>query len=192
MPGPIAFSNLERVTAYDQQAVRAFETETSDYLLKPVQPAHLQKTVNKLQATLARDVPAEPHSCLEQLRRVLAAASRTEKAPGPITPLSRIQVSRGHSIRLVALHEVIYFEAANKYVRVLTAMQEYLIRTPLKDLLPQLDASNFWQIHRGTVVNASAIEAVHRDASGKLLLQLRLRPEKLTVSRLYSAQFRAM
>ena len=88
--------------------------------------------------------------------------------------------------------EVVYFEAADKYVRVLTADHEYLIRTPLKDLLPQLDTQNFWQIHRGTVVQAGAIEAVSRDEAGKLTLSLRGRMEKLSVSRMYSQQFRAM
>ncbi|MDO8371641.1 MAG: LytTR family DNA-binding domain-containing protein, partial [Polaromonas sp.] len=83
-------------------------------------------------------------------------------------------------------------EAADKYVRVLTADHEYLIRTPLKDLLPQLDTQNFWQIHRGTVVQAAAIEAVSRDETGKLSLSLRGRMEKLSVSRMYSQQFRAM
>ena len=87
---------------------------------------------------------------------------------------------------------MVYFEAADKYVHVLTADHEYLIRTPLKDLLPQLDTQNFWQIHRGTVVQAAAIEAVSRDETGKLSLSLRGRMEKLSFSRMYSQQFRAM
>jgi len=88
--------------------------------------------------------------------------------------------------------EVIYFEAADKYVRVLTAEHEYLIRTSLKELLPQLDAQTFWQVHRGTVVRASAIDAVTRDEAGKLWLQLRDHPDKLAVSRLYAHLFKAM
>mgnify|MGYP000726963316 CR=1 FL=1 len=77
-------------------------------------------------------------------------------------------------------------------LRVLTARGEYLIRTPLKELLPQLDATLFWQIHRGTVVRASAIDVVTRDEAGKLWLRLRGRPEKLSVSRLYAHLFKAM
>jgi len=82
--------------------------------------------------------------------------------------------------------------AADKYVRVLTADHEYLIRTPLKELLPQLDAQAFWQVHRGTVVRAAAIDSVTRDEAGKLHLALKGRAEKLAVSRLYAHLFRAM
>ena len=93
---------------------------------------------------------------------------------------------------MVPVSEVIYFEAADKYVRVLTAEHEYLIRTSLKELLPQLDARTFWQVHRGTVVRATAIDAVTRDEAGKLWLQLRGHPDKLAVSRLYAHRFKAM
>jgi DNA-binding LytR/AlgR family response regulator len=103
-----------------------------------------------------------------------------------------IQVSVGNSIRMVPVEEVLYFEAADKYVRVLTEGHEYLIRTPLKELTPQLDAGRFWQVHRGTVVRADAIDSVTRDEAGKLHLQLRGRSEKLAVSRLYTHLFKAM
>ena len=133
---------------------------------------------------------------MDQSRRLLAATQQ-HHGTGPFaktqdTPLNLIQVSVGSGIRMVPVAEVIYFEAADKYLRVLTARHEYLMRTPLKDLLPQLDQQSFWQIHRGTVVQASAVEAVQRDEAGKLSLTLRGRPEKLAVSRLYSHLFRAM
>jgi DNA-binding LytR/AlgR family response regulator len=113
-------------------------------------------------------------------------------AGAPATPLTVIQASVGTAIRMVPVAEVLYFEAADKYVRVVTADHEYLIRTPLKDLLPQLDSSTFWQIHRGTLVRAACIDAVHRDEAGKLHLALRGRTEKLPVSRLYAHLFKAM
>jgi len=106
--------------------------------------------------------------------------------------LKLIQVSVGSSIRMVPAAEVVYFEAADKYLRVLTAGHEYLIRTPLKELLPRLDAGQFWQVHRGTVVRADAIDSVTRDEAGKLHLALRGRPEKLAVSRLYAHLFKAL
>ena len=193
------FPALVFVTAYDQYALQAFDAQAIDYLLKPVQPERLEKTVTKLkQALLAREQAAPASEAypspsldqaLQQLRLLLAASAAP--AAGAV-PLKLIQVSVGASIRMVALDEVIYFEAADKYIRVLTASHEYLIRTPLKELLPQLDRQCFWQIHRGTVVQASAIEAVQRDEAGKLSLSLRGRPEKLSVSRLYSPQFRAL
>ena len=98
----------------------------------------------------------------------------------------------GSTIRMVPVGDVIYFEAADKYIRVLTTGHEYLIRLPLKELLRQLDMQSFWQIHRGTIVQAAAIDAVHRDESGKLSLSLRGRAERLLVSRLYAQQFRAL
>jgi len=75
---------------------------------------------------------------------------------------------------------------------VICADSEVLIRTPLKELLPQLDPQLFWQVHRGTVVRATAVESVLRDEAGKLHLALRGRKEKLAVSRLYAHLFKAM
>jgi DNA-binding LytR/AlgR family response regulator len=113
-------------------------------------------------------------------------------APPATEPLKLLQVSVGTSIRMVPVGEVVYFEAADKYVRILTADHEYLIRTPLRELLPRLDAAQFWQVHRGTVVRADAVESVTRDDAGKLHLRLRGRQERLPVSRLYAHLFKAM
>lgn len=95
---------------------------------------------------------------------------------------------------MVSLGDVLKFEAADKYVRVLTASAEYLIRSPLKELADQLYPQEFWQVHRSTLVraNANAIATVVRDESGKLHLNLRGRLEPLAVSRLYAHLFRAM
>ncbi len=126
---------------------------------------------------------------MSQLRHLLGAVNPPAPAQGQLRVL---QVSVGAGIRMVQVDEVLYFEAADKYVRVMTAAHEYLIRTPLKELLPQLDAARFWQVHRGTVVRADAIDTVSRDQTGKLQLSVRGRPEKLPVSRLYAHLFRAM
>ena len=198
--GGSPFPALVFVTAYDQYAVQAFEAQAMDYLLKPVQTGRLQKTVLKLQPALAgRDRPQQPGApgtnfeagldhTLAQLRQLLAQPPGTPAG----ARLRVIQVSVGNSIRMVPLEEVVYFEAADKYVRVLTPDHEYLIRTPLRELLPQLDSQQFWQVHRATVVRAQAIEAVTRDEAGKSWLQLRGRAEKLAVSRLYAPLFKAM
>ena len=199
-PG-LPFPALVFVTAYDHYAVQAFDAQAIDYLLKPIQPLRLKKTVSKVQLALSsharaaisseatlpgESVPLE--ATLSQLRQLLSSA----RGPGALAPLQLIQASVGAAIHLVPIEDVDYFEAADKYVRVLTAEREYLIRTPLKDLLPQLDASRFWQIHRSTVVNALRIGKVTRDEAGKLWLQLRGRQEKLNVSRLYAGLFKAM
>ena len=193
--GPAAkpFPALVFVTAYDQYAVQAFEAQAVDYLLKPVQSARLAKTVSKLQLALsapaqaAINLEAKVEATLGQLRALVGAPNATA-AP----TLTVLQVSVGNTIRMVPLDEVLYFEAADKYVRVLTASHEYLIRTPIKDLLPQLDTATFWQVHRGTVVRADSIDSVTRDEAGKLSVALRGRAERLPVSRLYAHLFKAM
>ena len=206
--GAKPFPALVFATAYDQYALQAFDAQAVDYLLKPVQTSRLAKTVAKVQAALAqRGVAsaslAQMERTLSQLRGLLGADAGTPlataaaaRADSTVPTLQLLQASitsaSGNSIRMVPVTEVVYFEAADKYLRVLTAKQEYLIRTPLKDLLPQLDGRSFWQIHRGTVVRASEIESVLRDESGKLNLTLRGRPEKLAVSRLYAHLFKAM
>ena len=206
------FPALVFVTAYDQYAVQAFEAQAVDYLLKPVQPARLQKSVEKLRAALAQRAQAAidneasgaagiggMEQTTAQLRQLMAALQQA--APGAAggaatPPLRQLQVSpagsSGSVIRMLPLAEVLFLQAADKYVRVVTAAGEHLLRTPLKELLPQLDAAEFWQIHRSTVVRADAIEQIERDEAGKLHLSLRGSAERLAVSRLYAHLFKAM
>jgi DNA-binding LytR/AlgR family response regulator len=194
-PDGTPFPALVFVTAYDQYAVQAFEAQAMDYLLKPVQAARLQKTVQKLQLALTNQAsPAiNMEATLAQLRHLLGAPGL---APPPsvsgAAPLAIIQASSGHQIHMVPVADVLYFEAADKYVRVLTAAREYLIRTPLKELIGQLDPQEFWQVHRSILVRATTITTVTRDEAGKLHLELSGRAEKLPVSRLYAHLFKAM
>lgn len=181
------------VTAYDQYAVQAFEAQAVDYLLKPVQPERLRKTVDRLRQALAqRGTAWAQEQTLAQLRQLAQAPGLGLAQAAAAQPLTVIQASSGHQIHMVALAEVLYFEAADKYLRVLTARQEYLIRTPLKELAAQLDPTVFWQVHRGTLVRATAIASAERDEAGRLYLHLRDRPERLAVSRLYAPLFKAM
>ena len=186
-PEGVPFPALVFVTAYDEYAVQAFEAQAVDYLLKPVQAARLQKTVQKLRLALASQAPAAINleATMAQLRHLLAA-------PQAATRLTLIQAASGSQIHMVPVADVLYFEAADKYVRVLTAEHEYLIRTPLKELAAQLDPQVFWQVHRGLLVRADAIASAARDESGRLHLRLRGRPEQLAVSRLYAHLFKGM
>jgi DNA-binding LytR/AlgR family response regulator len=93
---------------------------------------------------------------------------------------------------MVPVDEVVYFEAADKYVRVITASKEHLIRMSLRELLPQLDPQRFWQIHRGTVVQARCVQSARREESGKVTLTLKGRAEKIIASRLYAHLFKGM
>jgi len=127
---------------------------------------------------------------MDQLRALLAAA-----APGtaPRPPLlDVVQAQIGNLVHMVPVSEVIYFEAADKYVRVVTAEREHLIRTSLRELLPQLDPQRFWQVHRGTVVQARCISTARREESGKVTLTLAGHADKLVASRLYAHLFRGM
>ena len=103
-----------------------------------------------------------------------------------------IQASAGNTITMVPVDEVLYFEAADKYVRVITATHEHLIRTSLRELQPQLDAQRFWQIHRGVIVNINAIKSVRRALAGHLDLRLKQRPETLRVSAANAHLFKHM
>lgn len=195
-----AFPALVFVTAYEQYAVQAFEAHAIDYLLKPLQTERLHKTVTRLQAMFAQahasapleaaapDAPAMAQA-VDQLRRLLAGVVA---AATPQEPLTVLQASVGNVVHMVALDDVQLLEAADKYVRVLTADHEYLIRTPLRELLPRLDPQQFWQVHRSHVVRARAVDTVTRDDAGKLWLALRDRPERIAVSRLYAHRFKAM
>ncbi|WP_295642643.1 LytTR family DNA-binding domain-containing protein [uncultured Methylibium sp.] len=176
------------VTAYDQHALEAFERSAVDYVLKPVQAARLAQTCDRLRAALKlRAGGVLPDAAIEQLRGLL------DRAAAPAAPPLRvIQAGVGSTLHFVPVGEVLYFEAADKYVRVVTAEREHLVRSSLRDLLPQLDAGVFWQIHRGTVVRADTIVSVTRDEAGKQHLLLRGRSERLAVSRLYAHRFKAM
>ena len=109
-----------------------------------------------------------------------------------IEPLRAIRAGTGDTVRLIRLADVIYLQAADKYVTVVTAQSEQLIREPLRELIPRLDARQFTQVHRSTVVNLDFVEAARRDEGGKLWLSLRGRSERVLVSRIYTHLFRAM
>lgn len=180
------------VTAYDAYALAAFEHAAVDYVLKPVQADRLAETCGRLLRQLGwRDAP--PQDAPSPLQNSdMAAAARAQLAQEE--PLHFLQVAVGAGLRMVPVDDVLCFEAADKYVRVLTAdtaSSEMLIRTPLRELLPRLDAQRFWQIHRSAVVNVAAIEQVVRH-NGRLRVHLRGRPETLEVSRMYAHRFKPM
>ena len=174
-------------------------------MLKPVQPERLRKTVARLQQALAaqrarRRPPADAalEQTLAQWRQLLAGGRQPAPRPSSAAPPPRSSSSpparpAAATVRMVPIDEVLYFEAADKYVRVLTATQEYLIRTPLKQLLPQLDADAFWQVHRAVVVRSER-DRVGAPRRGRQAAPAAARPapRRSPVSRLYAHLFRAM
>ncbi len=188
-PADTPFPLIVFVTAYDQYALQAFEAQAVDFVVKPVQRERLAACVARLQARLGeRAPPGEAlQRSVDQLRSLLGNTGV------PALPrLKVLQAQVGALVHLVPVEQVLYFEAADKYVRVVTAEREHLIRLSLKELLPQLDPQQFWQVHRGTIVRADAIASALREESGKVILKLRGHADELTASRLYAHLFRGM
>jgi DNA-binding LytR/AlgR family response regulator len=195
-PADAPLPALVFVTAYEEYALRAFEHAAVDYVLKPVDAARLARTCTRLRTALqgrgsAALAPPALAAVLGELKGLLAASDAGTPAQG-LQRLTVLQASVGATIHLVPVAEVLYFEAADKYIRVITAAREYLIRVPLRQLMQQLDPQQFWQVHRSLLVRADAIATAVRDETGKVELTLRGHPERLVASRLYAHRFKPM
>jgi DNA-binding LytR/AlgR family response regulator len=168
------------VTAYDEYAVTAFEQGAIDYILKPVTPERMGKVVERLRRRI-ESPPLDLTTILRQLAERDASG-----------PLRWIKASLGASMSLIAVDDVCYFQAEDKYTKVVTADGEALIKKTIKELFEELDSEYFWQIHRATIVNLRAIAKVERDYRDQPLILLKNRPESLTVSRSFAHLFKAM
>jgi DNA-binding LytR/AlgR family response regulator len=173
------------VTAYDQYAVEAFDRDAVDYLLKPVDEERLGKCVQRLKRKL--EGAESPPALQELLARVAHALPGA--APGR---LRWIRALKGEGVQQIAVDDVLYFQASDKYTCVVTREGESLIRMPLADLAAQLDAEVFWQVHRSTVVNMHEVASTRRDLGGRLFVRLRDGRTELPVSRAYAHLFRQM
>ncbi|MES3025947.1 MAG: LytTR family DNA-binding domain-containing protein [Pseudomonadota bacterium] len=174
------------VTAYDQYALDAFEQGAMDYLLKPVMADRLRTTCERLRERLDKK-PDDIGDHLAQLTKVLqdGGAKKPEY-------LRWIQAQVGANLRMISTREVLFFQSDDKYTRVQTLQTELLIRKTLKELADELDPSEFWRIHRSTLVRVDAIAEVTRDERGRQMLRLRNHPELLEVSRNHSNLFQQM
>ncbi|MFS8975409.1 LytTR family DNA-binding domain-containing protein [Cupriavidus necator] len=193
------------VTAYDQFALEAFEQAAVDYVLKPVQRERLEATVSRLKARLQTDADAadaadddesgDAMQDTDRLGQLLARLESLEHAT-PGAPqrqyLRFIKALVGQEVRIIPVDEVIYLEATDKYVNVVSSNGEALIRTSLRELTQQLDPERFWQVHRGTVVNITCVASAVNQSLGRLSLRLRDRPELLPVARQYAHLFKQM
>ena len=178
------------ITAYDQYAVEAFEQGVVDYVLKPAERERLQVTVNRIRNRLAdrRADEGPDASGMQGLLQKLAE----KMSPGSVPRMKWVQATVGTSIQMIPVEDVLFFISDEKYTRVQTASIEALIRKPIKELVAELDADMFWQIHRSTLVNTKAIAGVTRDLRGRQLVAVRGHPEKLEVSRSYAGLFKGM
>ncbi len=184
------------ITAFDEYAVAAFERAAVDYVLKPIRPERLAITCLRLQTQLAARRGASPGPIDDDEATIGKMLSLRMPTVAQQEPLRVLQAAVGNSVYVIPVEDVLYFEAADKYVRIISldmkaGSPEMLIRTPLRELMPRLDQSLFWQIHRSHVVNVRAIERVSRQQQ-RLRVHLRGRHEILDVSRMYAHLFKAM
>ena len=178
------------VTAFDQYAVQAFEHGALDYLVKPVEMPRLEAAVARLREQLRLRAAGGGFDTLALVEQ-LSARLRRDATPAP---LAWLRASVGNAVRLIPVEAVDYLRSDEKYTRIAWQDQgkaaEALVRTPLKELLPQLDATHFAQVHRAVVVNLRAVDHVSRGDNETATVHLRHRPETLPVSRSYAHLFK--
>lgn len=198
-------AHLVFVTAYDHYAVQAFAHGVLDYLVKPVEPSRLAETVARLKERLAqaREMPLDTDSLLRQLAQRLALAG-APAMPAPVsaeprvpTHLQWLRASIGPILRLISVDDIDYLRSDAKYTRIAWRdddgqLAEALIRTPLKELVEQLDPAQFAQVHRAVVVRLRAISHVSRGDSDSADIHLKGRREVLPVSRSFMHLFKQM
>jgi DNA-binding LytR/AlgR family response regulator len=175
------------ITAYDRYAVNAFESGAVDYILKPVTAERLQLTVIRLKVRIAAS-GRPPLHIADIVRKVITEFPREQKKQF----LQWIRVPYKDDIRLVAVDDICFFRAEERYTAVITEKGESLIRKPIRELVDELDPDKFWQIHRATIVNVGRIEKISRSLTGRGLVKLKNHPEILTISRSYLHKFKQM
>lgn len=159
-------------TAYDEFALKAFETNAIDYLLKPVEPERLQRALEKLQ----RLTHHEQSQLQAQLQKLLFEI----KKPA----LQRLQVRTGDRIRLLDYNEIYFFRAEDKYVEVHTAHESFLLDQSLNQLEAELPSEQFVRIHRAALVNMNHVREIVRGLGGNYRVRMRDRKAtELPVSR---------
>jgi DNA-binding LytR/AlgR family response regulator len=177
------------VTAYDEFAVQAFDHEAIDYVLKPVKAERLARAIERVRRSLAPAATSEPDARLASVLRTLLPAGF---AAAPNEPLRYVRASHGELTQQIAVADVLFFRADDKYTCVQTAEGEHLIRTPIAELLSQLELAQFWQIHRSTIVNLQHVAGTRRDELSRLFVRVRGYDGELAVSRAYVHLFKAM
>ncbi|MDC5805018.1 LytTR family DNA-binding domain-containing protein [Vibrio europaeus] len=174
------------ITAYDEYALQAFEANAIDYLLKPLSEQRLEQCVVKIKQRIESVTTPTP----PDMAALLAQIQQLSHQSAP-SYLNWVRASKGEDIHLISISDVLYFKAEDKYVSVFTQEEgktvEYLLRNSLKELIQQLDPDNFWQIHRSTIVNVSAVEKVQKVITGKMVVVIG--DAKLPVSRAMQSQF---
>ena len=167
------------ITAYDAYAVQAFEEGALDYVLKPISPERMKLTVQRLQERM-REPPADLSHLADLLKTIAKPEAQHQMVDGPMPS----------ELRVVAVAEILYLQADNKYTTIATRSSSFLLNSSLKEMQSKLDPAVFWQIHRGTAVNISAIDTIYRSFRGALEIKLKDRSELLPVSAAHAHRFK--
>jgi DNA-binding LytR/AlgR family response regulator len=182
------------VTAFSEHAISAFDAGAIDYVLKPVEDERLARTVERLQLRLDVPAPVATSAPPDALADTLGRLLRDRRLVSPTPRLTVLQASVGREVKLIRLSDVLYFESDARYTRVVWQEQnqtgDALLRMPLKELLPQLEMEDFWQVHRSAIVRAACIASAVRTGEGLMHLTLRGHADTLSVSRHFQARFR--
>jgi DNA-binding LytR/AlgR family response regulator len=172
------------ITAFEEYALQAFDEGAVDYLLKPVSRDRLSRAIERARARLASGSNVDITALIDIVQSRLGRAGKQG--------IKWITASVGSAVKMFSIDEVLFFQAQDKYTRVVTADSEGHIRTPLKELLAALDSETFWQVHRSVIVRVGAIRTVEKDDEGKLQLTVRGRADVLPVSSTFQHRFRGM
>lgn len=193
------------ITAYDEYAVKAFEHNAMDYLLKPINEERLLATCQKVQARLSSNQATSDNTSLQpdiaalmnQLQQLSQSTSQQTQPPylSQKKYLTWLKASIGEDIHLISVDDVAYFKAEDKYVSIFKkgqggSLEEFILRVSLKELIAQLNPDEFWQIHRSVVVKVSAIDKVKKGLSGQMSAYVS--GEKLPISRASQVRFKGM
>lgn len=181
-----SFCKVVFITAFDQYAVEAFESEAVDYILKPVTQERLQTTIDRLKKYF--DAGTKHESSDQNIQKAIKILNNRQ-APDY---LRLIKVKTGNDIRFVPVSEVVYFKAEDKYTIVRTSGHEYLIKTPIKKLETRLDPDTFWRVHRNAVVNINRIKLIRRSFTNRMVITFDSVDQTISVSRSYEGRFKHM
>lgn len=178
-----AHTHIVFITAYDEYAVAAFESGAIDYLLKPIENARLNDTIERLRARIGQQSPPNLEALIDQLQARLTP--NTEY-------LNWVTANMGNTTKMISVDDILYFQADQKYTKVVTQSHDAIIRTPLKELIARLDSERFWHTHRSVIVAVDAIDSIQKDELGRSRLYLRNRPESLPISKEFHNKLKAL
>ncbi|TGV00544.1 LytR/AlgR family response regulator transcription factor [Flavivirga rizhaonensis] len=184
MPGFTGFELLEQLetipmvvfcTAYSEYALKAFDTNSVDYLVKPIQLERLQQTVNKLKLFKGDQ---DPQNILDAIKEIAAQKETLQ--------MTSITVKKANKLMFVKLETISYFEAAENYVTIYTNTGDHLIEQPLSQLELKLPA-NFLRVHRAVIINTTFIKEVQKYFNSRFVITLSNKTKtKITTGRSYN------